>query len=117
MKVEALFGISVLMSFLAFGIVTKLYVLPRLRLMRREEAILPLVVPHAFRFVGEPDSFAGPQLFRAGLPRSGRRVSLVAACLRCSSGIWRPACRHSRDDRGAGAFGSGALGNRGGMVL
>ena len=52
MKVDALFGLSVLMSFLAFGIVTKLYILPRLRLMPREEAILPLVVPHVFRFVG-----------------------------------------------------------------
>src|SRR5215472_7381294 len=52
MKVEALFGLSVLMSFLAFGIVTKLYILPRLRVMPREEAILPLVVPHVFRFVG-----------------------------------------------------------------
>jgi hypothetical protein len=52
MKVEALFGLSVLMSFLAFAIVTKLYILPRLRVMQREEALLPLVVPHTFRFVG-----------------------------------------------------------------
>ena len=40
------------MSFLAFGIVTALYLWPRLRLMRREDAVLPLVVPHMFRFVG-----------------------------------------------------------------
>jgi len=52
MKADALLGLSVLMSFVAFGIVTKLYILPRLRVMRREEAILPLVVPHTFRFVG-----------------------------------------------------------------
>jgi len=52
MKVEALFGLSVLMSFLAFAIVTKLYILPRLRVMRREDALVPLVVPHTFRFVG-----------------------------------------------------------------
>jgi len=31
MTTESLFGLSVLMSFLAFGIVTKLYILPRLR--------------------------------------------------------------------------------------
>ena len=68
MKVEALFGISVLMSFLAFGIVTKLYVLPRLRLMRREEAILPLVVPHAFRFVGL--SFLVPGVVSRSLPHA-----------------------------------------------
>lgn len=52
MRVEALFGLSVLMSFLAFGIVTALYIWPRLLLMRREDAVLPLVVPHMFRFVG-----------------------------------------------------------------
>lgn len=68
MKVEALFGLSVLMSFLAFGLVTKLYILPRLRLMRREEAILPLVVPHAFRFVGL--SFLVPGVASRTLPHA-----------------------------------------------
>jgi hypothetical protein len=52
MAVEALYGLSVLMSLLAFGIVTKLYIRPRLRGMRREDALIPLVVPHTFRFVG-----------------------------------------------------------------
>jgi hypothetical protein len=52
MTAEALFGLSVLMSFIAFGIVTKLYIWPRLRVMRREDALIPLVVPHTFRFVG-----------------------------------------------------------------
>jgi hypothetical protein len=66
MKVEALFGLSVLMSFLAFGIVTKLYILPRLRVRPREEAILPLVVPHTFRFVGL--SFLVPGVVSRSLP-------------------------------------------------
>ena len=52
MNSDALFGLSILMSFIAFGIVAKLYVWPRLRAMRREDALLPLVVPHTFRFVG-----------------------------------------------------------------
>jgi hypothetical protein len=51
MKVEASFGLSVLMSFVAFRIVTKLCIWPRLRALPREEALLPLVLPHAFRFV------------------------------------------------------------------
>jgi len=68
MKVEALFGLSVLMSFLAFGIVTKLFILPRLRLMRREEAILLLVVPHTFRFVGL--SFLVPGVVSRSLPHA-----------------------------------------------
>lgn len=52
MNSETLFGLSVLMSFIAFGIITKLYIWPRLRVMSREEALIPLVIPHSFRFVG-----------------------------------------------------------------
>ncbi len=52
MNSDALFGISILMSFIAFGIVTRLYIWPRLRVMRREDALIPMVVPHTFRFVG-----------------------------------------------------------------
>jgi hypothetical protein len=52
MDIQALFGISVLMSFIAFGIVTKLYIWPRLSVVSREDALVALVVPHAFRFVG-----------------------------------------------------------------
>jgi hypothetical protein len=49
---DALFGLSILMSFVAFGLVTKVFIWPRLRVMRREDALLPLVVLHTFRFVG-----------------------------------------------------------------
>jgi hypothetical protein len=52
MPVQAAFGLSVLLSFVAFGIVAKLYIAPRLRVMRREDALLALVAPHMFRFVG-----------------------------------------------------------------
>src|SRR5262249_4719399 len=52
MDIAALFGLSILMSFLAYGIVTKLYIWPRLRVMPREESLMALVVPHTFRFVG-----------------------------------------------------------------
>jgi hypothetical protein len=52
MNIAALFGLSVLMSFLAFGIVTKLYIWPWLRGMPREDSLTALVVPHTFRFIG-----------------------------------------------------------------
>lgn len=52
MDVQALFGISILMSFVTFGLVTKLYIWPHLQGRERNEALLALVVPHAFRFVG-----------------------------------------------------------------
>jgi len=66
MTIEAIFGLSVVMSFLAFCIVTKLYIWPRLRLMRREDALVPLVVPHTFRFVGL--SFLVPGVVSPSLP-------------------------------------------------
>jgi hypothetical protein len=52
MDSTALVGLSVLLSFVAFGQVTQLFIWPRLRSLRREEALLVLVAPHMFRFVG-----------------------------------------------------------------
>lgn len=65
MNSEALFGLSVLMSFLAFGMVTKIYIWPRLRVTRREDALCALVIPHTFRFVGL--SFLIPGVVSASL--------------------------------------------------
>jgi hypothetical protein len=52
LNIQPPFVISVLMSFVAFGVVTKLYLWPWLQTRRRNEALLALVVPHLFRFVG-----------------------------------------------------------------
>ena len=52
MNTLPLFGLSVLMSFVAFGIVTKIYIWPRLRMAPLEEALFALTVPHTFRFIG-----------------------------------------------------------------
>lgn len=66
MAANALFGLSILASFVAFGVVTKLYVWPRLRNLPRERALLALVVPHTFRFVGL--SFLVPGVVSSALP-------------------------------------------------
>jgi len=66
MTSQAIFGLSVLMSFLAFGIVTTLYIWPRLRVMPRQASLMALVVPHTFRFVGL--SFLVPGVVSATLP-------------------------------------------------
>ena len=68
MSVQALFGISVLLSFVAFGVVTKLYIWPHVRRMRGTDALLPLVVPNTFRFVGL--SFLVPGVASPSLPRA-----------------------------------------------
>src|SRR5215510_11944758 len=52
MSIDALFGLSILMSFVAFALVTKVFIWPRVRMMRRSDALAPLVIPHTFRFVG-----------------------------------------------------------------
>lgn len=66
MDIQALFGLSVLMSFVAFGLVTKLYIWPRLRTLERDDALVPLVVPHTFRFIGL--SFLVPGVVSPSLP-------------------------------------------------
>src|SRR5262249_22915218 len=66
MDIQALFGLSVLMSFVAFGLVTKLYILPRLRTVQRDDAIVSLMVPHTFRFIGL--SFLVPGVVSPSLP-------------------------------------------------
>jgi hypothetical protein len=66
MGVQALFGLSILMSFVAFGLVTRLYIWPRLRILARDDALLPLVVPHTFRFIGL--SFLVPGVVSSSLP-------------------------------------------------
>jgi hypothetical protein len=42
MNSTPLFGLSVAMSFVAFGIVTQIYIWPRLRTARREQALIAL---------------------------------------------------------------------------
>ena len=67
MNSGALFGLSVLMNFVASGIVTKLYIWPRLRIMDRDDAIVSLVAPHMFlRFIGL--SFLVPGVVSPSLP-------------------------------------------------
>jgi len=66
MDIQALFGLSILMSFVAFGLVTQLYIWPRLRIRERDDALLPLVVSHTFRFIGL--SFLVPGVVAPSLP-------------------------------------------------
>ena len=68
MDVQALFGISILVSFVAFGLATKLFIWPYLRTKERDRALLSLMAPHAFRFVGL--SFLVPGVVSASLPKA-----------------------------------------------
>jgi hypothetical protein len=68
MSVQMAFGLSVLLSFIAFGLVGALYVWPWARLQSREDALVPLVALHAFRFIGL--SFLVPGVVSPELPAS-----------------------------------------------
>lgn len=67
MNIRAIFGISVLMSFVSSSVAAKLYVWPRLRIMERNRALARLAAPHMFlRFIGL--SFLVPGVVSPSLP-------------------------------------------------
>jgi hypothetical protein len=67
MDPRALFGISVLMSFVSSILIAMLFVWPWLRTMNRNDALIRLVAPHMFiRFIGL--SFLVPGVVSPRLP-------------------------------------------------
>ena len=52
MPPQLYFFTSIVFAFIAWGIVVKRYIWPRLRLLPRTEALRPLLILHSFRFVG-----------------------------------------------------------------
>lgn len=62
----ALFGISIAFSFVAWSLVTAHFIWPELRDRSREDALRPLLILHAFRFVGL--SFLIPGVVSPDLP-------------------------------------------------
>ena len=52
MSPQAIFGISVLLGLVVWGMIVAWYVWPALRHRPRTEALRPLLLLHAFRFVG-----------------------------------------------------------------
>jgi hypothetical protein len=52
MPQQALFGVSVLLSFIVWGIIGVQYIWPALQRRSRTEALRPILLLHAFRFVG-----------------------------------------------------------------
>jgi len=83
MNVRLLFGLSVISSFCAWGIVAALYLWPELRTMPIETALMALMAPHMFRFIGL--SFLVPGVVSESLPPGFARPAaygdMVAAVL------------------------------------
>jgi hypothetical protein len=80
---QALFGISIALSFLAWGIVAARYLWPYLRGQPRVDALRPLLILHSFRFVGLAFLVPGvvaPEL-SAAFARPAAYGDLIAAFL------------------------------------
>ncbi len=60
------FFVSIAFSFIAWGIVAKRYIWPKLRVLPRAEALRPLLILHSFRFIGL--SFLVPGVVSPALP-------------------------------------------------
>ncbi len=71
MPTQALFGISIAFSFVAWGIVAGRYLWPALRSQPRADALRPLLLLHAFRFVGL--AFLVPGVVSPDLPTAFAR--------------------------------------------
>ena len=83
MTVQLLFGTSVAFGFIAWAVVATLYIWPQLRTRSRIAALRPLLVLHAFRFIGL--SFLVPGVVSPDLPiaftRGAAYGDIVAAIL------------------------------------
>ena len=83
MSIQAVFGINILLALVAWGTVVALYVWPALRRLRRADALRPLLVLHAFRFVGL--AFIVPGVVSPDLPAAFARPAaygdVIAALL------------------------------------
>ncbi len=83
MPPEALFGTSIALGFLTWGIIAARYLWPALRKKPRADALRPLLLLHSFRFIGL--AFLVPGVVSPDLPGAFARPAaygdLVAAVL------------------------------------
>jgi hypothetical protein len=75
MNATPVLGLSVLFSFIAWGMVARLYVWPRLASASTRGALMALIAPHLFRFVGL--SFFVPGVVASALPQAFAREAAI----------------------------------------
>jgi hypothetical protein len=77
------FFTSIAFAFIAWGIVAKQYIWPKLRLLQRAEALRPILILHCFRFIGL--AFLVPGVASPDLPsafaHSAAYGDIIAAAL------------------------------------
>jgi hypothetical protein len=75
MQEQAIFGVSVLLSFVVWGIIGVRDVWPQLRKRARADALRPLLLLHSFRFIGL--AFLVPGVVSPDLPEAFARPAAV----------------------------------------
>ena len=92
MQSQLSFFMSIVFSFIAWGIVTARYVWPVLRLRQPADALRPLLILHSFRFVGL--AFLVPGVVSSDLPptfaQSAAYGDIIAAILALLALMWLP---------------------------
>jgi len=92
MQPQLCFFVSIAFSFIAWGIVTALYIWPELRLRQRADALRPLLILHSFRFIGL--AFLVPGVVSPDLPsafaHSAAYGDILAATLALLSLLFLP---------------------------
>ena len=87
MRAQICFFVSIVFSFIAWGVVTNSLILPTLRRRSRDETLRPLLMFHSFRFVGL--SFLVPGVVSPDLPAAFAEGAaygdIVAAALALSA--------------------------------
>lgn len=90
MSPQICFFVSIAFSLIAWGLVAKRYVWPKLRLLPRADALRPILVLHSFRFLGL--SFLVPGVVASDLPTTfahaaayGDLAAMVLALLSLAS--------------------------------
>ena len=92
MQPQLCFFVSIAFSFIAWGIVTALYIWPELRLRQRADALRRLLILHSFRFIGL--AFLVPGVVSPDLPsafaHSAAYGDILAATLALLSLLFLP---------------------------
>ncbi len=66
MDTLTIFGLQFVLSFVVYALLAKWYLMPRLAKKPFNQALMPLIIPHAFRYLGLV--FLVPQLSAQSLP-------------------------------------------------
>lgn len=94
MNLRMLFGVSLLMSFVAFGLLTGLYLWPKLNSMTTASALTALLILHAYRFVGL--SFLVPGVVSPSLPAKFARPAAYGDFIAALLSVFAILALHAR---------------------